>query len=268
MSRLPRQLAGSALRRALGFLPTSRHDRALRHLLPHCSEETRFRFGLPTLPGLLRHLRRNGFQPSTVVDVGACVGEWSRAAAAVFPGSDYVLIEANPENGAALERTCLKSVGRFRYVMALLGSKDGEAVDFYQSGTGSSVLPELTRFSVGPPVRLPMTSLDTLVAPAPAQPVLLKLDVQGYELEVLRGGPRTLSGTEVVVLEASLLPYNAGAPLFAEVVAFMECAGFVVFDFCGQLRRQSDHALFQTDVVFVRTNSPLRAARKFWLDEP
>jgi len=43
---------------------------------------------------------------------------------------------------------------------------------------------------------------------------------------------------------------------------------FVAFDFCGQLRRESDHALFQTDVVFVRRDSSLRAPRKFWLKEP
>jgi hypothetical protein len=44
--------------------------------------------------------------------------------------------------------------------------------------------------------------------------------------------------------------------------------GFVAFDFCGQLRRQSDHALFQTDIAFVRRESSLRARRKFWLNEP
>jgi hypothetical protein len=72
----------------------------------------------------------------------------------------------------------------------------------------------------------------------------------------------------VVILEVSLLPYNEGAPLFGEVVAFMAKAGFAVYDFCGQHRRQSDHALFQTDVVFVRADSSLRACKKFWLTEP
>jgi hypothetical protein len=97
---------------------------------------------------------------------------------------------------------------------------------------------------------------------------LLKLDVQGFELEVLRGGRRTLELSEVVIMEVSLLPYNDGAPLFADVVAFMNEEGFVLFDFCGQLRRESDRVLFQTDVPFARRGSHLRAPRKFWLSEP
>ena len=99
-------------------------------------------------------------------------------------------------------------------------------------------------------------------------PILLKLDVQGFELEVLRGALEVLARSELVVMETSLIPYNKNAPLFAEVVRFMDQRDFVVFDFCGQLRRETDHALFQTDVVFVREDSSLRAARKFWLREP
>jgi hypothetical protein len=114
-----------------------------------------------------------------------------------------------------------------------------------------------------------MDTLDSLIDSAALQaPLLLKLDVQGFELEVLKGGRRTLKLSEVVIMEVSLLPYNDGAPSFADVVGFMNEEGFVAFDFCGQFRRESDHALFQTDVVFVRRESNLRAQRKFWLNEP
>src|SRR2546422_465251 len=96
----------------------------------------------------------------------------------------------------------------------------------------------------------------------------LKLDVQGYELEVLRGAERTLTATDVVLMEVSLLQYNAGAPLFAEVTAFMKAIGFVVYDICGQLRRAADEALFQADLLFVREDSTLRASKQFWSHEP
>jgi hypothetical protein len=99
-------------------------------------------------------------------------------------------------------------------------------------------------------------------------PLLLKLDVQGYELEVLRGAERLLQITEVAIFEASLIQYNEGSPLIDEIIAFMAERGFVVFDFCGQARRETDHALFQTDIAFVRRESPLRARKKFWLGEP
>ena len=116
---------------------------------------------------------------------------------------------------------------------------------------------------------LPMGTLDSLFRDRSVRhPLLVKLDVQGFELEVLRGGAQILDRAEVVILEAALLPYNKGAPLLSEVILFMEHAGFVVYDFCGQFRRQTDHALFQTDVAFVKEGSDLRAPRKFYLHEP
>jgi hypothetical protein len=74
--------------------------------------------------------------------------------------------------------------------------------------------------------------------------------------------------SEVVIMEAPLLPCNDGASLLVDVVAIMNKEGFVVFDFCGQMRRESDFALFQTDVAFVRRERNLRAPRRFWLNEP
>lgn len=66
----------------------------------------------------------------------------------------------------------------------------------------------------------------------------------------------------------SLDDHNEGAPLFPEVVDFMRDAGFALYDFGGSYRRETDHALFQIDVVFAKKDSPLRASKKFWLNEP
>jgi hypothetical protein len=96
---------------------------------------------------------------------------------------------------------------------------------------------------------------------------LLKVDVQGYEIAVLQGGSQTLEGAEVLVLEVSLLEYNVGSPLFADVVDWMRNAGFFVYDICGYARRESDDALFQVDLMFVRENSVLRRRRPFWTQE-
>ena len=54
-------------------------------------------------------------------------------------------------------------------------------------------------------------TLDKIAGPVPSRG-LLKIDVQGTELEVLEGGEKTLSTCEAVQLEIALLPYNDGAP--------------------------------------------------------
>jgi FkbM family methyltransferase len=239
-----------------------------RACLSGMTEKEKFLMGLPTVPGLLESLRDNGFSPAAIIDVGANVGDWSRMAAPLFPDARVLMLEGNPENDAALGATADAIGSRSERVIALLGPEKKDAVKFYTFGTGSSVLPELTTFDKGT-VTLPMDLLDNVVEGAALPgPFLLKLDVQGFELEVLKGGKSTLHHAEAVILESSLIPFNDGAPLFADVVEFMNRQGFVVFDFCGQSRRESDGALFQTDIAFVRRDSCLRTQRKFWLREP
>ena len=53
-----------------------------------------------------------------------------------------------------------------------------------------------------------------------------------------------------------------------EVVAFMASAGFVPYDICGQFRRETDTALCQVDIMFVRRESALRAKKTFWNRDP
>jgi FkbM family methyltransferase len=231
-------------------------------------ESERFRLGLPYVMGMLENLKKNGFAPQTVIDVGANVGDWSRMTSQVFPSAQFFMIEGNPDNEPFLRNSASMFGQNSEYSILLLGPEDKDGVTFYKLGTGSSVLRELTTFERSQ-VTLPMRTLDRFMESRPYNsPVLLKLDVQGFELQVLLGGTSTLNRAEVVIMETSLLPYNENAPLFAEVVAFMADRGFVAFDFCGQTRRQTDDTLFQTDVVFVKKDSSLRAPRRFWWGEP
>lgn len=262
-----RAAAKKILRSTLRTLPVSIRDRLLVHLLGTASELTRFRIGLPTVAGLLENLKRNGFSPKTIVDVGAYVGDWSQMACSIFPSAKAVMIDGNPENEVLLQRAQRRIGPASEYCILLLGPEMRREVTFYVLGTGSSVLEELTSFE-RTEVGLPMGTLDGLFETRVlATPALLKLDVQGFEIEVLRGGTRTLASAEVVILETALLPYNRGAPLLPDVIGFMRSAGFSIYDFCGQARRQTDHALFQTDVAFVKEGSALRAPRKFWMHE-
>jgi FkbM family methyltransferase len=57
----------------------------------------------------------------------------------------------------------------------------------------------------------------------------LKLDVQGHELEILRGAPERLTDVRAVELEVCLNPIMAGTPLFGEVDAFLRERGFYLW---------------------------------------
>lgn len=212
----------------------------------------------PSQDGTFRTLKHLGWSPQVCIDVGAYHGEWARMFLDIFPHSRVLMIEAQEGKRTILWRAVAESGGRLALEISLLGAEHGRDVEFSEMETGSSVFPEVShapRSVVGKP----LTTLDHLLAKRPEwkSPQFIKLDTQGYELEVLKGARRTLSTVDAVLMEVSLVQINSGCPLFAEVVAFMAEAGFQPFDFCSQIRRR-DGVLWQTDLLFVRADGAIR----------
>jgi FkbM family methyltransferase len=211
----------------------------------------------------LATLRDLGFRPNAIVDVGAFVGEWSAAAHAVFPDAAVAMLEARPAQRAVLERAASALGADAEVAIALLGAAPRDAVPFHvtEGGSGSSVMGELSDVP-RETVMLPLVTLDdTLsglrIAPKIRAPILLKLDVQGYEREVLLGGSATLATAEIVAMELSTQRINEGAPMAHELVAFLAERGFQLFDVTGFWREKKTDVLLQADVVFVRSSSAM-----------
>ena len=264
LAKVARLLGPPLLRR----VPQRRWYSTLAMVLSQAPERLKLQQGVLSMWGSLQNLKANGFSPRTVIDVGAWIGDWTEHVHPIFPDAQFLMVEANPGKRAGLEAIAARLGPSVRLKMALLGPESRSEVPFYAMEAGSSVLPEDTSFD-RKQLALEMTTLDEVSGASTLEgPVLLKVDVQGYELEVLRGGAQTLARSDVVLLEVSLLEYNQGAPLMPEVVAFMNSAGFVPYDVCGQFRRETDAALCQIDIMFVRRDSALRATKTFWNRQP
>jgi hypothetical protein len=82
---------------------------------------------------------------------------------------------------------------------------------------------------------------------------LLKLDVQGAEIDVLKGATDTLQKTHMVLAECSIIEYNHNAPLVSDVIEFMRSRGFRVLDVCDL--NYCDGFLLQIDLLFVKDTS-------------
>jgi len=107
---------------------------------------------------------------------------------------------------------------------------------------------------------VPVTTLDSLVAEGSvAPPELVKIDVEGYELEALRGGESLFRTAQVFIVESSLFCQEGLRSTFQEVLQFMREREFVLYDFAEFWRRPSDGALTLVDGVFTRKSGPLRA---------
>jgi hypothetical protein len=108
----------------------------------------------------------------------------------------------------------------------------------------------------------PATTLDELILPRlqAADRALLKLDLEGHEIEALRGAAGLLERVEAIVCEMSFSDVNdSGRPRFGEVMTFLEARGFMPFDFASLDARLSDRRLWLGDAVFIRRGSPLVA---------
>jgi FkbM family methyltransferase len=249
-----------------GLIPADARSRLVRKLIASLPAEHQYRLGLMTMAGSLVNLARNGYRPGLIVDVGAHKGDWALLAAEVFPQASIIMVEADSEREPQLRAVAAALGSRGRLHLTLLGPEPKADVVFHSMGMGSSVLEELTS-TPRLQKHLPMQTLDALLAdaaPPEGSSLLLKLDVQGYELEVLRGGVRTLAAADVLVSEVSLLPYNRDAPLMVEVLAYLDQNGFAPYDLAGTVRRFEDAALYQGDMVFARKEHPLRASKAFW----
>lgn len=203
-----------------------------------------------------RRLAGRGFRPGGLIDVGAFRGDWTRMARSIFGRPPALMIEAQAALVPALQAYAGGDPG-LACVHALLGRDIGREVAFQEMGTGSSMFAEASS-APRKATTMKTRTLDEVAenALAGAADLFLKIDVQGAELEVLRGGRATLNRAALIQLEVAMLPYNSGAPLLPEVVAWMAERGWLPIEVSG-FSRPREH-LVQIDLLFAPEGSLLR----------
>jgi FkbM family methyltransferase len=221
------------------------------------------RLDVPAIPFALERLKRRGFAPISIFDVGAYQGSFARLCRSLWPQAQLCCFDALPSRMTDL-RQMEKTDPRMRLFPVLLGAENREAVPLHERETASSILAEHGAHDF-PTRNYPMRTIDSIVSTElqGRAPTLLKLDVQGYELEVLKGAQASLPKIEAVLAEINLLDLHVNVPLLSEVVAWLEARGFAAYDVCGMTRRPLDGALWQIDMIFLPRASALRADKRW-----
>lgn len=200
-------------------------------------------------------------EPSTIFDVGAHRGGFLRTARAAFPSATIHCFEPVASSFAELRRSASHLGGDVHIHRVALGADDGEAVINVNDFSAASSIFGISPLQVA---AFPETGVSQSQETVPCvrldswamqrdlhRPILLKMDVQGAELEVLTGASGVLSQIDFIFAELSVAPMYERAPLFADVIGALAEHGFHLWEFGRGLRSPTDGRLLQIDAFFL-----------------
>ncbi len=199
------------------------------------------------------HLRRLGFNPTTVFDVG--VGYGTPTLYEAYPRAFFVLVEPLVEYEAAF-RKILKTY-RGEVVAAAAGAREEHRTILVETRKleGSSFFKQTPIADTGDPKKPRDVAVRTLNAICAggnyAPPYGIKLDTEGFELEVIAGAHDVLQQTQFVIAELSVADRFEGGCYFDEFAAEMNRYGFRLHDILCVSRGDDENAR-HVDALFRR----------------
>jgi FkbM family methyltransferase len=202
---------------------------------------------------VVSRLRRHCPEFNTIIDAGANVGQFARASCMLYPQARVLSIEPLPDCLAELEFN-LRDVDRVQTFLTAVGSIDG-IIDFYRheySQTSSARLGASRSRQHTSILKVPVARLDTLLANIEMiPPILLKLDLQGYELDALAGAPGLLARCDAVLTEAVFTRMYENEPAFADLNMFLVECGYA-FERPLHYNLDKYGEIFEIDALFKR----------------
>ena len=221
----------------------------------------------PTIFGRLENMKQIGFSPKVIFDCGAHVGGWTQKVSRIFNDSFYILFEPNPLVFNKINYYMTDSNVEYKALQKAVGSKSGvftlniwEDVDQYQ--TGSSFCNHV-RGDAAKKIECEITTLDLVCEELDLVPGLVKLDLQGYEIEALKGSKNVLEKTELFIIEFGCLEAYVDRTTPRDLIDLMYENDYSLYDIVDMHYRPYDNALTGGDFFFIKNNSKLKA-HKGW----
>ena len=204
----------------------------------------------------LEEVRDLGIEPNAILDVGAHSGQFYGWAKRVWPMCPIFMIEANPLHENQLASMTFRMEDE--YLIAALGDEEREVTFYTRSDKphteGNSYYKEVNYWDIPQLVQESKTKLQKLDNLFKDNTTfdLVKVDTQGSELDIIKGGQRVCKKAKYILLEVAVIEYNEKAPLENEIILFMENFGFKEFFTIGE--HFNGEQLVQKDIVFKNLN--------------
>jgi FkbM family methyltransferase len=212
---------------------------------------------------LAAFLRNQGI--NMVIDVGANRGQFALKLRSIGFSGRICSFEPSPTDAAHLRQASAEDPNWIIHGCALgqtPGTADFNVVrqpsgltvlsSFLAAGEGiGAVAQSYVTEVVEVQVKTLDAVFDSLIEGLPNPRVLLKIDTQGFDLEVLKGGRACIDKIRALQSEVSLLPIYRDAPDLTEALGFYRELGFAVFDM-AVVNRTADGLVIEYDCLLLR----------------
>jgi FkbM family methyltransferase len=203
-------------------------------------------------------LKRNGFDPKHVVDVGANHGNWTREAVKYFPSADYTLVEPQDELKIHVQDLIDRGV-HIHWVNAGASDRSGVLTLYVDPRDCSSTFlqtPRTVKVAIRR-VEVPVTTLNEIVTSSPLPiPNMVKIDAEGFDLKVISGASDLLGKTDVFLAEVAVGQRDLENTALM-VVQKMADAGYRFIDVTYVDRSPKSGVLWLSEFAFLRNSSSL-----------
>jgi FkbM family methyltransferase len=205
----------------------------------------------------LRKLSKK-YKPNSILDIGAHHGEFSKFCKSLWKDVDLLMIEGNDECDSILDNL------PFDHCIVLLSDTNKEVTLYLNPNnldcTGTSYYKERTRhYKNSIEVNKNTYTLDEVVEDIDKKYDIIKIDTQGSELDIIKGGLKTVQNCSYLIMEVPTLQYNEGSPLFDEIIEYMNNIGFSDYEIIEKHKWMDKNentfeygSTFQVDIVFKK----------------
>jgi len=192
------------------------------------------RHRVPRIKDSLKFLKESGYNVSYAVDIGVHSGTpWLQYS---FPQAHYVLIEPDIKHNETIHKN-YKDYS-YELINVALGNKHQEAVDINCVHLGKTFKTQCD-----------IVTLDSLDL-TPKEISLCKIDVDGYELQVIEGGTNTLRNFDMLIIESQLKDLQH---------IIFECDYTLNFKLWDMVNMDYEHgSLHQVDLVFLKNEFTMK----------
>jgi FkbM family methyltransferase len=196
----------------------------------------------------------------TILDIGANSGQFAREIHQLIPDATLFSFEPLSDCYEQLIDN-FQGVKNFKAFNLALGNETGfKEIHRSEYSLSSSLLPMATSHKEAFPFtsnsisqKIEIAKLDDVADQLNLQrPILIKLDVQGFEDSVIKGGRNTISLADIIITELSVEELYEGQKLFDDIYKLITDLGFVYRGNYDQLHDPHDGRVLQCDGIFTK----------------